>query len=309
MADGRRGSLGERLASALREPLLHFLAIGAALFLYFHWNGAAAGPGSTRIVLTTGQVEHLAAAFTKTWQRPPGEADLKELIDDWVREEIAVREAMAVGLDRDDTIIRRRLRQKLEFLVEDASVTTPPTDRELQAWLDAHPDDFRVEPRIALRQVFISHDRRGASAEPEARAILARLQAAGAGATIDDLGDSTLLPREFEIAPMSDVVRTFGAGFAERIDVLPPGRWAGPIESVYGLHLVLVRERVAGSLPDLASVRPAVERDLLSDRRARQIAAMYQRLLGKYTVVVEPSRAEAAADAEAAAGGAGAGGS
>src|SRR5512137_1395077 len=128
------------MKSVLREPLLHFLAIGAALFLYFHWSGGGTGPTSSRIVLTAGQIEHLAAGFAKTWQRPPTEVELKGMLDDWVREEIAVREAMAAGLDRDDTVIRRRLRQKLEFVVEDVVAAAPPAEQELQAWLAGHPD-------------------------------------------------------------------------------------------------------------------------------------------------------------------------
>jgi len=278
------------LKSVLREPLLHFLAIGAALFLYFHLGGGGTGPTSSRIVLTAGQINMLAASFAKTWQRPPSDVEIKGLVDDWVREEIAVREAMAMGLDRDDTVIRRRLRQKLEFVVEDVVAAAPPTEQELQAWLAGHADSFRIEPQVALRQVYVSRDRRGAAAETDARALLARLRAAGPGARIDDLGDPIMLPQEVDLSSRGDVVRTFGEDFAGRIEALAPGTWAGPIQSGFGLHLVLVRERVEGSLPDLARVRPAVEREFASDRRTRQLAAMYERLLAKYKVVVEKKR-------------------
>jgi hypothetical protein len=284
-----------RLKSILREPLLHFLAIGAALFLWFHWSGGGAGAGTTRIVITAGQIEHLAAGYTKAWQRAPTDVELKGLIDDWLREEIAVREAMAAGLDRDDTVIRRRLRQKLEFLVEDAAEAAPPTDAALQAWLAAHPDAFRSEPQLAFRQVYLNRDRRGAAAEADARAILARLAAAGPDARVDEFGDPTQLPQDVALAPQRDIDRVFGDGFAARLATLPPGTWAGPVRSGYGLHLVLVRERADASLPDLAAVRPAVERDFLADRRRRQLAAMYERLLAKYSVVVERHDAAAAA--------------
>jgi hypothetical protein len=276
-----------RLRSVLQEPLLHFLAAGAALFLASRWSGSGSGPASNRIVVAAGQIQHLAASFATTWQRPPTEAEMKGLVDDWVREEIAVREALAAGLDRDDTIIRGRLRQKLEFVAEDAGAAAAPTDQELQAWLSAHADAFRIEPRVALRQVYVSRERRGASAEADARAILARLRAAGAGARIEGLGDPILLPREIELMPRGEVARTFGSDFAERIETIAPGTWTGPVESTFGLHLVLVRERAEGSLPGLAAVRSAVEREFLADRRARQLAAMYGRFLRKYTVVVE----------------------
>jgi hypothetical protein len=272
----------------LREPLLHFLLIGAALFLYFHFSGSgSAGPGSTRIVLSSGQIAHLEAGFTRTWSRPPTEAELKGLIDDWVREEVAVREAMSAGLDRDDTVIRRRLRQKLEFLVEDNAEASAPTDDELKAWIAQHADRYRSDPRVAFRQVFVNRERRGASADAEAAAILKRLTSAGPSARIDDLGDATMLPRDVELAPMRDVDRTFGSGFAQQLDAVEPGRWSGPIRSSYGLHLVLVRERVEGALPSFEALRPVATREILAERRTRQMAAMYDRLLEKYKVVVE----------------------
>ncbi len=276
------------MKSILREPLLHFLAIGAALFLYFHFSsGGSAGPGSTRIVISPGQIAHLEAGFTRTWSRPPSEVELKGLIDEWVREEIAVREAMSAGLDRDDTVIRRRLRQKLEFLIEDSAEASPPTDEELKGWLARHADEYRTEPRLAFRQVFVSRDRRGATAEADAAAILERLIAAGPAARTDNLGDATMLPADFELAPLRDVDRAFGAGFAKHLEAMEPGKWSGPIRSGYGLHLVLVRERIEGGPPDFAVLRPVALREVLAERRKRQLATMYDRLLEKYTVVVE----------------------
>jgi hypothetical protein len=281
-----------RLKSLLREPLLHFLAIGAALFLYFQFNGGGgAGPGSTRIVISPGQIAHLEAGFTRTWSRAPNETELKGLIDEWVREEIAVREAMAAGLDRDDIVMRRRLRQKLEFLIEDSAATAAPTDDELKAWLAQHADQYRSEPRVAFRQVFFSRDRRGAAAEADAAALLARLTTAGPSTRVETLGDATMLPADFELAPLRDVERVFGAGFTKELEKVEPGKWTGPIRSGYGLHLLLLRERAEGGLPDFAALRPVAMREVLAERRKRQLAAMYERLLEKYTVVVEPPAA------------------
>jgi len=253
-------------------------------------------------VLTSGQIESLAAVFAKTWQRPPSEADLKALVDDWVREEIAVREAMAMGLDRDDTVMRRRLRQKLEFLVEDVSAAAPPTEAELQAWLATHPERYRTEDLLELRQVHFSRERRGPAAEADARALLARLEAAGAAAPIDDLGDPSLLPQELPLQPAKQVALQFGDDFAARVAALAPGHWAGPFESAYGLHLAVLIRRVEGSLPALAALRPAVESDLLADRRKRQLEAMYDRLLAKYHVVIEGRPRTASGDVPPKAG-------
>ncbi len=269
-----------------REPLLHFLLIGAGLFLLFNWRGAG-GPGSNRIVITPGQIDAIVAGFTRTWQRPPTEQELKGLLDEYVREEMATREAMALGLDRDDTIIRRRLRQKLEFLVEDTVDSTTPAEADLQAWLDAHADVFRSEPEVAFRQVYVSPDRRGPAAEADAKALLARLTAAGPTADIEALGDPLMLPREVEGSTRSDVGRQFGEEFADEILALEPGRWAGPIRSGYGLHLVLLQERQAAKIPTLDEVRPLVEREFQSDQRKRRLDAMYETMLARYRVTVE----------------------
>jgi hypothetical protein len=286
--------MSDAVKRLLREPLAHFLALGALLFVFFERQGGA-GPGSTRIVVTSGLVEHLAAGFARTWQRPPTAVELKGLVDDYVKEEVATREATAMGLDRDDTIIRRRLRQKLEFLVEDTVDQTAPGDAELQAWLDKHRQSFRIESQVALRQVYVATERHGASARADAEKLLARLRAAGEGARIGDLGDPTMLPRELPAGPLSEVAKVFGADFATRIEALEAGKWTGPLESPYGFHLVLVTERVAPKAPSLSEVRPAVERQYLAERRQSGLLALYDRLLAKYSVTIEmPKPADAA---------------
>jgi hypothetical protein len=291
------------MKSILREPLLHFLLLGGLLFLFFEWRGSG-GPTSSRIAITPGLVEHLASGFSRTWQRPPTDAELKGLIDDYVKEEIATREAVGMGLDRDDTIIRRRLRQKLEFLVEDAASSTPPSDAELQAWLAAHPESFRAEPRLAFRQVYVSPERRGTSAEKDAVALLARLRAKGKDASLDGLGDASMLPAELPLSPVREASRAFGEEFAQELLKIEPGQWTGPVESPYGLHLVLVREHVNGAAPELAEIRPVVEREVLAERRKRELDALYERLLAKYTVTVEKPKAKPPLAAAAGAGGA-----
>ena len=276
-----------------REPLIHFLAIGAVLFLVFNWRG---GSGSSRIVVTPGQIDALAAAFTRTWQRPPTEQELKGQIDEYVREEIATREAMSLGLDRDDTVIRRRLRQKLEFLAED-TLDAAPSDAELQAWLDAHPDMYRVDPQVAFRQVYFDPERRGASVDADVRRMRERLSREHPDVALDDLGDSLMLPADVALATRTDLSHQFGHEFADAVVELAAGRWKGPVRSGYGLHLVLVRERQDGRVPALAEVRPQVERDFTADRRRRQLESMYEGLLGRYRVVVDTRTGESMAAA------------
>jgi hypothetical protein len=279
------------LTRFLREPLVHFLLIGAVLFLFSRWRSGPSG-GAGRIVVTRGKIEQLATGFARTWQRPPTAREMTGLVEDYVREEVYVREAIATGLDRDDTIIRRRLRQKLEFLTEDALEPAAPSDEDLRAYLKVHADSFRVEPRVAFRQVFLDRNRRGAAAQGDARALLARLSSTGAGADISALGDSRMLPPVIELSSQSDVARVFGQEFAAKVAGLAPGSWVGPIASGYGLHLVEVTERVEGRLPELAEVRDAVLRDWQAAQRRERGEALFRTLLARYTVVVEPPAAE-----------------
>jgi hypothetical protein len=202
----------------LKEPLLHFLLLGAALFITY---GLMSGPGSNdapgKIVVTVGQVEHLAAGFARTWQRPPTDTELKGLIDDWVREEIATREALALGLDRDDTVIRRRLRQKLEFVSDDIAAQTEPTDADLNAYLQAHPESFRVEPRFTFSQVYLDPAKHGEHLARDAAQVLAQLKQAGGKADSSALGDSLLLEYTFQSTPTSEVAKQFGDEFAAKL--------------------------------------------------------------------------------------------
>jgi hypothetical protein len=286
----------------VREPLVHFLALGALLFVLSYWRGSGAS-GSDRIVITPGQIDAMAASFARTWQRPPTEPELKGLVDDHVREEMATREAVAIGLDRDDTIIRRRLRQKLEFVAADSVDSLPPTDAELQTWLTEHPDAFRTEGEVAFRQVYLNPERRGASLDADARRLLAQLSAAGPDVDVTALGDSLMLPREVARSTRSEVVRQFGDEFGDAIMKTTQGRWEGPVTSGYGLHLVLVRERTEGRMPMLAEVRPLVEREFMNARRTRELASMYERMLRRYRVTVENRTEEPQTAAAAPAGG------
>ena len=265
-----------------REPLVHFLALGAALFL---WYGVSGRPASdNRIVVTPGQIDQMVEIFGKTWQRPPTPQELGGLIDDYVREEVMFREATAMGLDRDDTIIRRRLRQKLEFLAEDVMPPADPTDEQLQQFLAENPELFRVEPRVSFRHIYFSRDRRGDAVADDAAKALDRLRAEGNPTTF---GDPIPMPEDFESVSGRDVEGLFGQDFAGALMQVQVGQWTGPLESGYGVHLVFVREIVPGRLPELDEAREAVEREWSSARRREANEDFYQTLLERYTVSVE----------------------
>ena len=245
-----------------------------------------------RIDIDAARVEQLAQGFARTWQRPPTQTELDTLIGEFVREEIYYREAVAMGLDRDDTIVRRRMRQKLGFLSEDLEPVPEPDDAALERQLADHADVYRIEPRIALRQVFVSRDRRGDAAVADARALLARL-AADSGAA--EAGDASMLPASLPLSSLSEISRVFGEPFSAAVAKLEPGRWAGPIESSFGVHLVFVEAREEGRTPSLAEVRDAVRDDWQSAARAAANEAFYQRLRERYEIHVDEAAARKSA--------------
>jgi hypothetical protein len=277
----------------IREPLVHFLLLGAALFAVFGVVGTRAGREPGEIVVTQGQIEHLAAGFVKVWQRPPSSEELARLIGDYIRGEVYYREALALGLDRDDAVIRNRLRQKLEFLSEDVAALAEPTDEQLRAYLQEHPEAFRVERQFTFTQIYVSPDRRDNLARDTAQ-LLAQLHQADAKSDVSALGDPFLLDRKFTAVPASEVTKLFGEKFATRLTELPTGVWQGPVESGYGVHLVFVNERTEGRLPALEEVRDAVRREWSNVQRLETHEKFYQELLKRYTVTIErPQPAEA----------------
>ncbi len=285
----------------LREPLVHFLLLGAVLFLLYGLVSDRAGGDSNEIVITPGHVEHLVAGFTRTWQRPPTREELAGLIQDYVREEVYYREALAMGLDKDDTIIRRRLRQKMEFVSEDTAARAEPTDDDLRTYLKEHPEKFRIDQGFSFSHIYLNPERRGKNLGRDAEQLLTQLNRPGNGADPTELGDPFLLDHSYSALSASEAAREFGEKFAASLQELPVGQWQGPIESGYGAHLVLVRERAEGRLPVLEEVRDAVRREWTTARRLEANQKFYQNLLQRYTVTIEqpqPTVAEANRETE-----------
>jgi PPIC-type PPIASE domain len=277
----------------LREPLVHFLALGAVVFLLFHFTVNRDEPQDGKIVVTPGKVEQLVTGFSRTWYRPPTQQELDGLVEDYIREEVLYREALAMRLDKDDTIVRRRMRQKLEFLTEDTTAAALPTDQDLQSWLDKHPDKFRVEPKMAFSQVYFNASRRGENVSAAALKVLAQINSVGNSVAAVELGDPTMLPHELPLARVDEIASVFGDEFAQQIAQLETGRWAGPVQSGYGWHLVYVSERTEGRSRPLSEVREAVQREWLAGRRKEIIDSTYSKLREKYVVVVEAPRPQA----------------
>ncbi|HJS21302.1 MAG TPA: peptidylprolyl isomerase [Steroidobacteraceae bacterium] len=274
------------MKTLLRDPLLHFLLLGIGLFvLYRLVAGEDVGP--KEIVVSARTVEGLADNWRRTWQRPPTQDELDSLVEDYVREEVLYREALATGLDRDDTIVRRRLRQKMEFVSDDLAAQIEPTDAELQQYLDQHPDAFRRPARVSFEHLYFSRDRRGERVAADAAAALAQLQSSATKPRTATLGDSIALASGYDAIAVDELDRLFGDGFAAQLIELPQGRWAGPSESGYGLHLVRVTAITPGALPLLVDIRDQVARELLAERRRQMSDQFYRNLREGYSVTVE----------------------
>jgi len=277
------------LKAFLREPLVHFLLLGAALFALDAWlRQPPAASADPEIVVSAGRINTLAQNFKRTWQRPPTQEELDGLIQDFVREEVLYREALALGLDRDDTIIRRRLRQKLEFVSDEAAALVTPTDQDLAGFLATNADAFRIEGRATFAQVFLDPGRHPATLAADAAQLRDVLNAAGTATQPAALGDSLLLlePR-YEDVSRSEVTRLFGSDFAAALFAQPAGQWVGPIASGYGVHLVRLDAMTPDRLPALAEVRPLVEREWANVRRKAAGDAFYDGLLAKYRVTIK----------------------
>lgn len=275
------------LLKFLREPLFHFMILGAGLFvIYFAVNGPVSIPAD-RIVVDETQALRLADQFQRTWMRPPTRQELQALAEDYVKEEILYREARALGLDQDDLVIRHRLRQKMEFLSADLAEPQAPTDAQLQAYYDANRERFQRPGRFSFQQVFLNPHSRSNDVKRAAVELLARLNTEPSFAVDPtSIGDATMLPALLDDVTLQEAANAFGYGFVRDIEKAPTGRWSGPYESSYGVHLVRITQREAGGLPALAEIRSLLEREWYAERRKEVNEHFYQTLRARYDVEI-----------------------
>jgi hypothetical protein len=282
-------SFPNRLVRLLREPLIHFLLIGAVIYLVYGMLDPAAGDDTaTTITVSQEEIESITEQWTRLWNRPPTEAELAGALRKHVRTRILYSEALAMGLDRDDQVIERRLAQKVELLARSLVVPEPPTDEVLAAWYAANPDQFMPPATYTLSQVFFDPDRRGDRTGEDAAAALARLQA------LDDVpedlsayGDSGIVGSYYAGRTDSQLSRAFGSGFVRQMVNLQPGRWHGPVLSGYGTHLVYVHQVVAPEPPAFAEIRDQLQEAWMLEQVEERSAEFIDELIERYDVVVE----------------------
>jgi hypothetical protein len=273
-----------------KEPFFHFVLIGAALFLLYS-SVSDDGPGEDTIVVTQGQIATIATIFEKTWQRPPTQKELEGLVNDFIKEEVFYREALGMGLDQDDIIIRRRMRQKMEFVAEDMSSMIEPSETQLNEYLENNVQDFMIPPVFSFRQVYINPDEHSASLEQYMATVQGQLNE-GSVSDPSTLSDRLMLDHEFRNVTPFEVSRTFGNDFADRLVTLERNTWVGPIRSGYGFHLVYVDMLQEGREPELEEVLSEVEREYMNAQRLEMLDLFYKRLAEKYEVIIEEGATE-----------------
>ncbi|UHQ54663.1 MULTISPECIES: peptidyl-prolyl cis-trans isomerase [Microbulbifer] len=268
--------------SYLREPLVHFALIGALLFGI---NAVFTDRDESldEIVVSRDRIDHLAAVFERRWQRPPSEQELHDLVENFIREEVLYREAMNLGLDRDDTVIRRRLRMKMEFLARDLVDAVDPGEKTLRDFHAANAEQYRRPARMSFRQVYFD---RAAHENPESAVETARALL-GEGVPEAELGDSSLLQAHYRDESSERLERVFGGGFAAKLLDLPRGQWSGPVESAYGLHLVFIEARQPRRVAGFDEVRAEVLRDWQRSEKQQVLEAQYENYRTAYRVRID----------------------
>lgn len=267
----------------LSSPLLHFFVLGGLVFaIYGLVNDSPTVADPEAIVLRPAEADQLVARFTATWDRPPTESELEALMKAWALEEAQYREAVALGLDRDDSVIRMRLSQKMEFISEAGAATLDADDAVLQAHLDAHADRFAEPAKLAFEQVLLPAD--AGDADAIQRALVQ-------GADPATLSRGSLLPPRLPLSSETAIDRLFGGGFARTISELAGSGWSGPVRSTYGHHLVHVIEFSPALLPPLEAIRPKVEQDWRTIRAREMREDFGKALLDRYDVTL-PSAGE-----------------
>ena len=274
------------LPSLLREPLLHFLLIGAALFFVYDLLNEDR-VDNNRIVISEAKINHLATLWKKKRQRLPTQAELDAMIKQQVREEIMVREALAMGLDQDDSVIRRRLAQKIEFITSDIATLIEPTEIELSNYLTSHSEEFELPARIDFDQVFINPEKHGTGTQGYIDSLLKELAQADAGSDITTVGDSLMLDQQYEQITAHSVSRLLGDEFANALFSLPVGSWQGPVASGYGYHLARVSNKTPARLPELEAVHDKVQQGWLEQQRRNLDENYYKSLQQRYEIVIK----------------------
>ncbi len=276
----------------LREPLIHFLLIGAALFAAYHYLQPAqsAAPSSKQIQLSVDQLAQLAVLFQAQWRRDPTPEEFGRMVEQKVQSEVLYREALAMSLDKDDEIVKRRMAQKMQFLAEDVAAAREPTTGELKAWYAKHADKFAMSKRVSFRHLYFSPDRRGKNTRDDAAKLLSQLAGQPQDVKLPEPSADPFMFQEYYRDRAPDYLgKEFGPQFAQAVEKLPTGSWQGPIESGFGWHLVFVDTVIPGRAPDFEEIEADVKTAWLGEQKALAWDKAYREMRAKYTVLLPVS--------------------
>jgi hypothetical protein len=276
-----------------REPLLHFLLIGLLLFVVYDrlHPSQETKSESNRIVLTPEDFQQLAVTWLAQGRAPPSPAEMQSLVELKVREEVLYREALALGLDKDDTIVKRRLAQKMEFLAEGASIDSNPSPDTLRAWFRVNAQRFSLPPRVSFRHLYFSPDRRGEHAREAAANAMVQLSGKpGDWKDAEARGDPFMDRDYYGDRSAEDMAKLFGSNFAREVAGLKTGQWQGPVESGYGWHVVFVDTSVPSRVPAFEEIEPEIKAEWIEEQRAQAKRTAYEAMRARYQVVTPEAK-------------------
>ena len=284
-----RQSFFPSLKRWLREPLVHFLLLGLALFAVYGYmqRGRGGVESSRQIVVSLDELRQMDAYFESQWHRQPTPAEFQSMVEDRVREEVLYREALAMGLDKDDTIVKRRMAQKMQFLAEDVATAHEPSTAELKAWFEKNSSQFALPGRYSFRHLYFSPDKRGKSAEQDAAKALTKISGQPEDSALAaSLADQFMFQDYYGDQATEAIAKEFGPQFAVAIEKVKPGSWEGPVESGYGWHLVFVGTVIPGRVPAFEEVEPDVKTAWLGEQKRLAWQKAYQEMRAKYNVLL-----------------------
>jgi peptidyl-prolyl cis-trans isomerase C len=273
----------------VREPLIHFLLIGAGLFAAFHYFQPArsAAPSSKQILLSPDELAQLAVLFQSQWKRDPTPDEFGLMVEQKVQSEVLYREALAMGLDKNDEIVKRRMALKMQFLAEDVAAAREPGTGELKAWYARNSEKFAMPKRLSFRHLYFSPDRRGTSAQADAAKVLAQLAGQPEGVKLAESSVDPFMFQEYYRDRAPDYLgKEFGPQFAVAVEQLKPGSWQGPIQSGFGWHLVFVDTMIPGRVPEFEEIENDVKSAWLAEQKALSWEKAYKEMRTKYTVLL-----------------------
>jgi len=275
--------MNPKVKTFFRKPIVLFIIIGSVLYLLQALVIKDDPSARKQIIVSSDQLKQLESGFSNTWMRQPTQNEREGLIADHIRNEVLYREALAMGLEENDQVIRNRLRQKLELLMDNMASVNVPSQQMLEAYLQENADDFKEDYQVSFIQVFVNPENHS---DPQSVALnwLSRLQE---GERPENIGDRTLMGYSFPDYSQTDVGRRFGSGFARQMIQVEPGKWSGPLNSGLGLHLIRIDHFEVGTLPELSEIRSSVEREWMARQKSELKAAAYEKLLEGYDVQIE----------------------